>query len=214
VNLPDIFKTKHRQKIKQRKQEKEWGENHHTNSRPPHYEPESWFKNEVPLQLRPYYNKGLRWKMITFIKCTIYQFHENTNFTKMHKLQMMKNNKIWSKKCHFRGGLISALKPGPVVPPGIEKTPDQAARISQSVDFGQLSDILGFLGGGRFLTLFSSFFMFSFYHFLMILIFDILSLFVFFWFCRFSHFLHFCIFDQFLSIFVVDINFSHFLTLN
>jgi len=42
------------------------------------------------------------------------------------------------------GGHFSALKPGPVVPPGTQKTPDQAARISQSVDFGHLSDILGF----------------------------------------------------------------------
>jgi len=41
-----------------------------------------------------------------------------------------------------------------VVPPGIEKVPDQAARISQSVDFGHLSDILAFLRGGHFLTLF------------------------------------------------------------
>jgi len=53
---------------------------------------------------------------------------------------------------------ISALKPGPVVPPGIEKTPDQAARISQSVDFGQLSDILTILRGGHFFTLFCHFF--------------------------------------------------------
>jgi len=53
-----------------------------------------------------------------------------------------------SKNDQNRGGLISALKPGPVVPPGIEKTPDQAARISQSVDFGHLSDILAILGGG------------------------------------------------------------------
>ena len=49
---------------------------------------------------------------------------------------------------------ISALKPGPVVPPGTEKRPDQAARKTQSVDFGHLSDILAILGGGRFLTLF------------------------------------------------------------
>jgi len=49
---------------------------------------------------------------------------------------------------------ISALKPGPVVPPGTQKVPDQAARISQSVDFGHLSDILAFFRGGRFLTLF------------------------------------------------------------
>jgi len=53
-----------------------------------------------------------------------------------------------------RGGHFSALKPGPVVPPGIEKVPNQAARISQSVDFGHLSDILAFFRGGRFLTLF------------------------------------------------------------
>jgi len=49
---------------------------------------------------------------------------------------------------------FSALKPGPVVPPGTQKVPDQAARNSQSVSFGHLSDILGFLRGGRFLTLF------------------------------------------------------------
>ena len=53
--------------------------------------------------------------------------------------------------------LISALKPGPVVPPGTQKTPDQAARISQSVDFGHLSDILTILGGCHFLTIFDHF---------------------------------------------------------
>ena len=64
-----------------------------------------------------------------------------------------------------------------MVPPGIEKTPDQAARISQSVDFGHLSDILAFLRGGHFLTLF-----------LLIFSFSVLSLF------HFLHFLHFPIF--------------------
>jgi len=59
-----------------------------------------------------------------------------------------------SKKCKNRGGLISALKPGPVVPPGTQKTPDQAARNSQSAVFGHLSDILAILRGGQFLTLF------------------------------------------------------------
>ena len=57
---------------------------------------------------------------------------------------------------------ISALKPGPVVPPGTQKVPDQAARISQSVNFGHLSDILAFFRGGRFLTLFCHFFSFTF----------------------------------------------------
>jgi len=45
---------------------------------------------------------------------------------------------------------ISALKPGPVVPPGTQKVPDQAARKTQSVDFGHLSDILAILRGGQF----------------------------------------------------------------
>jgi len=53
---------------------------------------------------------------------------------------------------------ISALKPGPVVPPGTQKCPDQAARKTQSVDFGHLSDILAFFRGGQFLTLFLSHF--------------------------------------------------------
>ena len=56
---------------------------------------------------------------------------------------------------------ISALKPGPVVPPGTQKVPNQAARISQSVDFGHLSDILAILRGGRFFTVFCHFFTFS-----------------------------------------------------
>jgi len=49
-----------------------------------------------------------------------------------------------------------------VVPPGIEKTPDQAARISQSVDFGHLSDILTFFDPTQFLTHFT---LFHFYDF-------------------------------------------------
>ena len=71
------------------------------------------------------------------------------------------------------GGSISALKPGPVVPPGTQKVPDQAARISQSVDFAHLSDILAFFRGGRFLTLFSHFFVdFNFITFLTFAFFD------------------------------------------
>jgi len=65
---------------------------------------------------------------------------------KIHKSQNMKMQTCVKILRLGRGGHFSALKPGPVVPPGIEKTPDQAARISQSVDFGHLSDILGFLG--------------------------------------------------------------------
>jgi len=61
---------------------------------------------------------------------------------------------------------ISALKPGPVVPPGTQKVPNQAARISQSVDFGHLSDILAILRGGHFFTLFCHFYDFHFYHFI------------------------------------------------
>jgi len=89
------------------------------------------------------------------------------------------------------GGLISALKPGPVVPPGTQKVPDQAARKTQSVDFGHLSDILAFFRGGHFLTLFLSLFLvlhfyhfitftlFCFCHFFTFSVFSLLSLFAF-----------------------------------
>jgi len=92
-------------------------------------------------------------------------------------------------------GSISALKPGPVVPPGTQKTPDQAARISQSVDFGHLSDILGFLGYPPFFHYFLTFLTFSFYHFFTFSIF---------WFCHFCHFFSFVDFWWFLilSLFV------------
>jgi len=83
------------------------------------------------------------------------------------------------------GGSISALKPGPVVPPGTQKVPDQAARISQSVSFGHLSDILGFLRGGQFLTLFLSLF----------LVFDFITFITF----SFSHFCHFLCFYDFVD---------------
>jgi len=93
-----------------------------------------------------------------------------------------------SKNDENRGGLISALKPGPVVPPGIEKTPDQAARISQSVTFGHLSDILAILRGGHFFTLFCHFFWFCILLFFVFLCFCVLSLFVFFHFLDFDDF--------------------------
>jgi len=73
---------------------------------------------------------------------------------------------------------FSALKPGPVVPPGIEKRPDQAARISQSVDFGHLSDILTILGGSQFLTLFFTLFCFSLLSLFSLLRFSSFSLFL------------------------------------
>ena len=103
---------------------------------------------------------------------------------------------------------FSALKPGPVVPPGIEKVPNQAARISQSVKKCHLSDILGFLRGGRFFDVFftfswfqiyhfSDFCIFEFCHFLCFLIFLILSLFNFWWFLS-----KFYCCDEFLIIFV------------
>jgi len=52
-----------------------------------------------------------------------------------------------------------------VVPPGIEKTPDQAARISQSVDFALFRDILAFFDPPHFLTHFSLFHFVDFDHF-------------------------------------------------
>ena len=73
-----------------------------------------------------------------------------------------------------------------MVPPGTQKVPDQAARISQSVSFAHLSDILGFLRGGHFFTLFLSFFddlyfvtffTFTLFHFIDFITFLILSIF-------------------------------------
>ena len=90
---------------------------------------------------------------------------------------------------------FSALKPGPVVPPGTQKTPDQAARISQSVDFAHLSDILAFFRGGHFFHYFWSFSTFPFYHFCWFLIF---------WFCWFCHFFNFAVFWCFLSFVIFD----------
>ena len=89
---------------------------------------------------------------------------------------------------------ISALKPGPVVPPGIEKVPDQAARKTQTVDFGHLSDILAFFRGGQFLTLFLSLFHdFNFITFLtfVFLCFVTFSVFLIFWFFLFFDFVEF-----------------------
>jgi len=89
-----------------------------------------------------------------------YTFYKNINFTKMTICIKWKMHKKVSKNIKNRGGLNPALKPGPVVPPGTQKTPDQAARISQSVDFGHLSDILAILGGVSFFDLFLCFSLF------------------------------------------------------
>jgi len=114
----------------------------------------------------------------------------------------MQNDEKWSKNGQKRGVSISALKPGPVVPPGTQNTPDQAARISQSVDFGHLSDILAILGVGSIFDVFSLFYVlhfhvfvfFCFSVFVTFCIFMILMIF------SFSEFLDFC---QFLSLFHV-----------
>ena len=136
--------------------------------------------------------------MGTFIKCHIYQFIKNAKMHKIDKSQKCKIHKNVSKKCHFRGGLISALKPGPVVPPGIEKTPDQAARISQTVDFGHLSDILAFFRGGQILINFCHFFTFLIFLFLHFLVFVFCH---FLWFYDFVDF-HVFLISWFLIIFV------------
>ena len=77
--------------------------------------------------------------------------------TKIHKNDKSQKCKMQNcvKILRLLGGVhFSALKPGPVVPPGTQKTPDQAARNSQSVDFGHLSDILAFFRGGHFFDVF------------------------------------------------------------
>jgi len=92
-----------------------------------------------------------------------------------------------------------------VVPPGTQKVPDQAARISQSVSFGHLSDILGFLMGGRFLTLF----LINFRHFNFVTFFTF-SLFTF---VTFFTFLILSIFDDFCILSFL-MNFTFFYDLN
>ena len=132
---------------------------------------------------------------------------------KNHKMHKIKNNKMSKndqKTSKIGGGLISALKPGPVVPPGIEKVPNQAARKTQSVKKCHLSDILAFFRGGHFFTLFCHFFTFLillilhfsdflffwFYHFLC---FSLFPVFWFWWFCWF--FCHFLCLGWFLITF-------------
>jgi len=127
----------------------------------------------------------------------IYHLHKNDKMCKMMKMKMMKMQKRVKILRLTPPMSFSALKPGPVVPPGTQKVPNQAARISQSVNFGHLSDILGFLGGVPFFDIFWSFFTFHFswfYHFCI------------FWFCHFSHFLDFVDFHCFL----IFVNFSDF----
>jgi len=120
-----------------------------------------------------------------FINFTHLQNHQKQQNAQIIKWKIHQN---WSKNSEKRGVSISALKPGPVVPPGIEKTPDQAARISQSVDFGHLSDILAFFRGGSF---FDHFWCFSLFWFLTFVTFAFSD------FCHFLYFFIFCIFDDF-----------------
>jgi len=134
---------------------------------------------------------------------SIYHFIKNGKKHKMHKSQKWKMHNFMSKNSEKRGVSISALKPGPVVPPGTQKTPDQAARISQSVDFGHLSDILTILRGGHFFHYFLTFFTFLISHF---------SDFCVFTFCWFFHFLTFSLFPVFLFSWFLTL-FCHFLLL-
>jgi len=168
------------------------------------------------IAIRPYYTlpqNDQNMKMHKFIKHQKWQKHQNDKMQNVN-FYHFKTSKIVKN----RGGPISALKPGPVVPPGTQKVPDQAARISQSVSFGHLSDILAILRGGHFLTLFWSLFhdfnfitfctfSFSYFcHFFTFSVFLILSLFHFldFW----SFFVIFHVWHQFWSLFVLKLGAS------
>ena len=169
----------------------------------------------MSITVRPYYNVQCNITKMSLhknlLKCTKWKW------SKMHKIR---NHKMCKTKKRVKilrllGGVhFSALKPGPVVPPGTQKVPDQAARNSQSVDFGHLSDILAILRGGHFFHYFWSFLTFSFYHFFHFLTFLILSLFVFLCFSRFCTFSVLLIFVNFCHFFIVDIDLCHFLSLN
>jgi len=131
--------------------------------------------------------------MSHLIKCAI------CHFTKIHKMyKMLKTKMMKMQTCvkilRLLGGVhFSALKPGPVVPPGTQKVPNQAARKTQTVDFGHLSDILAFFGVPQFLTLFFTFFTFHFCHFFCF------SVFHFCWFLSFYDFLIFVTFHVFVN---------------
>jgi len=123
---------------------------------------------------------------------------------KSSKCTKLKCDKTWKsdqKSVILGGGLISALKPGPVVPPGTQKVPNQAARISQSVSFGHLSDILTFFRGGSFFDHFSHFFTFMILSFSHFCIFWFLSILMIFDFLHFWWFWVLLIFDHFLLFF-------------
>jgi len=102
--------------------------------------------------------------------CTVIKRHSAKNVQFVTSLKCAKSENVQNEKGEnanhdqnspsARGVHFSALKPGPVVPPGTQKTPDQAARISQSAVFGHLSDILAFLRGGHFFHYFCHFFTF------------------------------------------------------
>jgi len=102
--------------------------------------------------MKRHYIKALLHKEVK--KCYPHKMHkiENTKNDQKHQNEKHKKgekcNHKTSKMMKNRGGSFSALKPGPVVPPGTQKTPDQAARKSQSAVFGHLSDILAFFRGG------------------------------------------------------------------
>jgi len=128
---------------------------------PPH------ISSNLPLCHVNYHKALLQWQRAMSKNVT---FHHFINFTQMQNTEMRKSQKVKMKNVVKILRLtppmsFSALKPGPVVPPGIEKVPNQAARISQSVDFTHLSDILTFLRGYQFLTLFITFSLFTFIHF-------------------------------------------------
>jgi len=99
-----------------------------------------------------------------------------------------------------------------VVPPGTQKTPDQAARNSQSAVFGHLSDILAILRGGHFFTLFLCFSLFWFSHFddFWFSAFCLFSLFLIFMFFLFFDFVDFW---SFFVIFLVCVDFWSFIVI-
>jgi len=136
---------------------------------------------------------------VQFVKSQNDQNHENV------KCQKCENDENVVKILRLGMGVhFSALKPGPVVPPGTQKVPNQAARISQSVSFDHLSDILGFLRGGHFFTLF--FIIFTLLHFVTF------SRFAFSGFVTFLDFLIFSILTLFLilSFLMIFMFFYHF----
>jgi len=138
-----------------------------------------------------------------------WQFHQNVQIINHENAKMSKNSPSATPMSIF------GLKTGSRGTPWNSKNAGPGGSDFTKCRFCPFKWHFGlFQGGSLFHTFFVTFYGFAFYHFFHFYTFLILSLFHFFWFLDFCHFYTFMIFDTFLSIFMLMINFCHFLCLN